>query len=214
MHAAHAAARELRARLALEAPSLRVLDARDVGRPGIHALDSLRLAVAPASCHPGLTGYAAAEQLAAAGVTPELVAPRCLLFVCGIGTSSDDVRRLVAALAALRPPAHGPDSAAAVLPLLPPPPPLAMAPRAALFARREAVPAARAIGRVSAETLCPYPPGVPLAFAGSLLTAEALAYLRAVLAAGGAVTGGADSSCATLQCVVEADVPASLWDPC
>lgn len=54
-----------------------------------------------------------------------------------------------------------------------------------------------------------------MAFPGSVLTAEALSYCAAVLAAGGAVTGGADPSCATLDVVAAEDVPppgASLWD--
>ena len=54
-----------------------------------------------------------------------------------------------------------------------------------------------------------------MAFPGSVLTPEALRYCAAVLAAGGAVTGGADPACATLDCVAQAEQPppgASLWD--
>ena len=54
-----------------------------------------------------------------------------------------------------------------------------------------------------------------MAFPGSVLTPQALAYVAAVLAAGGAVTGGADPSCDTLDVVAAEDVPppgASLWE--
>ena len=54
-----------------------------------------------------------------------------------------------------------------------------------------------------------------MAFPGSELTAEALRYCAAVLAAGGAVTGGADPACASLDCVAQDEQPppgASLWD--
>jgi hypothetical protein len=48
-----------------------------------------------------------------------------------------------------------------------------------------------------------------------VLTPQALAYVDAVLAAGGAITGGADPSCETLDVIARDDVPppgASLWD--
>jgi hypothetical protein len=54
-----------------------------------------------------------------------------------------------------------------------------------------------------------------VAFPGSVLSAETLRYCAAVVAAGGAVTGGADPSCALLDVVARKDEPlpgASLWD--
>ena len=53
-----------------------------------------------------------------------------------------------------------------------------------------------------------------MAFPGGVLSAAALGYVAAVLGAGGAVTGGADPSCATLDVIAAEDVPppgASLW---
>jgi hypothetical protein len=54
-----------------------------------------------------------------------------------------------------------------------------------------------------------------VAFPGAVLTPAALAYCAAVLAAGGAVTGTADPSCAYLDVIAQEEVPppgASLWD--
>ncbi len=68
---------------------------------------------------------------------------------------------------------------------------------------RGRVPADAAVGRLSAALLCPYPPGVPVALPGEALTAEGLATLRAVLAAGGKVTGAADDSLNTLLVIAE-----------
>ena len=54
-----------------------------------------------------------------------------------------------------------------------------------------------------------------MAFPGSVLSGETLRYCAAVLAAGGAVTGGADPACATLDVIAADDLPppgASLWD--
>ena len=56
-----------------------------------------------------------------------------------------------------------------------------------------------AVGRVSAEMVCPYPPGVPVLYPGAEVTAEVARHLQAVLAAGGTVVGCVDESLATLH---------------
>ena len=65
------------------------------------------------------------------------------------------------------------------------------------------VPADAAMGRLSAELLCPYPPGVPVALPGEAISAETLATLQAVLAAGGKVIGAADETLRMLRVIVE-----------
>jgi len=57
-----------------------------------------------------------------------------------------------------------------------------MSPRAAFFAPHERVSADAAVGRVSAELVAPYPPGVPVLAPGELITAELLDGLRLVAA--------------------------------
>jgi hypothetical protein len=64
-------------------------------------------------------------------------------------------------------------------------------PRDAFFAAAAAVPVAEAIGRVAAEQITPYPPGIPAVVPGERLTAEVLDYLRAAWRPGW--------SCPTLQ---------------
>ena len=61
-------------------------------------------------------------------------------------------------------------------------------------------------GRLSAETVCPYPPGIPLVIQGERLTrgaVAALCELRGGLASGRSVTGAADASLATLRVYVD-----------
>lgn len=66
-------------------------------------------------------------------------------------------------------------------------------PREAYFATAETVPATEAVGRVSADSLAAYPPGVPNVVPGEEITAEALEYLRSVAASPiGYVRGAAD----------------------
>jgi lysine decarboxylase len=79
--------------------------------------------------------------------------------------------------------------------------PAAMTPRAAFFARHEAVPAERAIGRVSAEVVAPYPPGVPVLVPGEIVTAGALAALHRLRDAGTRIAYAADPRLDTIQVV-------------
>ena len=72
----------------------------------------------------------------------------------------------------------------------------------AFIARHETVTADAAIGRISAELVAPYPPGVPVLAPGELITAEALAALREVAADGGRIAYAEDPSLATFQVVV------------
>jgi lysine decarboxylase len=79
-----------------------------------------------------------------------------------------------------------------------------LAPREAFFAPNETVPAEVAVGRVSAELIAPYPPGVPVLAPGELITAAAVDALREVAADGGRIAYAADPSLATFQVIADA----------
>jgi lysine decarboxylase len=81
-------------------------------------------------------------------------------------------------------------------------PEVVMSPRDAFFAGNETVSAAAAVGRISAELIAPYPPGVPVLAPGELITAEAVNSLREIRADGGRIAYAADPSLATFQVVV------------
>ena len=71
---------------------------------------------------------------------------------------------------------------------------LRMLPRDAYFGSSEIVPAEEAVGRISADTLAAYPPGIPNLIPGETVTAETVAFLRAVAASPtGYVRGAVDS---------------------
>ncbi|MER6481808.1 aminotransferase class I/II-fold pyridoxal phosphate-dependent enzyme [Streptomyces filamentosus] len=77
----------------------------------------------------------------------------------------------------------------------------AMSPREAFFARAEHVPAREAVGRVSAETISPYPPGVPVVTPGEVIGEQAVAYLRSGVAHGVLIPDAADPSLETFRVV-------------
>ncbi|MEV5884185.1 ornithine decarboxylase [Streptomyces sp. NPDC052020] len=77
----------------------------------------------------------------------------------------------------------------------------AMLPREAFFAPVEHVPAERAAGRIAAEMISPYPPGVPVVAPGEVITDEVLDYLRSGVEHGVLIPDAADPSVRTLRVV-------------
>lgn len=76
-----------------------------------------------------------------------------------------------------------------------------MRPRDAFFGRVEQVPIAEAVGRVVAEMVSPYPPGVPVLAPGERITQETVDYLTSGVTAGMLVPDAADPELKTLRCV-------------
>ena len=66
------------------------------------------------------------------------------------------------------------------------------------MAPRERVPFAAAVGRVSAELVAPYPPGIPALAPGEIVSAELVAALQGEAAAGTRMAAVADATLATL----------------
>jgi arginine decarboxylase len=73
-------------------------------------------------------------------------------------------------------------------------------PREARTAPAQAVPLARAAGRIAAGWAAPYPPGIPLWTPGEVITAEAVAEVEALLGQGGAVRG-IDPKTRLIECI-------------
>ena len=78
----------------------------------------------------------------------------------------------------------------------------AMTPRQAFFAPRERVRFADAVGRVSAELIAPYPPGIPALAPGEVVSADLVAALQGEVASGTRMAGVSDGTLATLFVVV------------
>jgi arginine/lysine/ornithine decarboxylase len=76
-------------------------------------------------------------------------------------------------------------------------------PRDAFFARAEQIPADQAIGRVVAEMLTPYPPGIPAALPGERLTGPVLDYLHSGVQAGMVIPDATDASLDTVRVMIE-----------
>jgi len=124
-----------------------------------------------------------------------------VVAVIGAG-AVPDIPRMLAALDALpdRGAAGGPPSA------LPQPGPAVMSLRDAYFAPAELVPGDDAVGRVSADALAAYPPGIPNLLPGELITAETHEFLRRTAAAPfGHVRGAVDPDLTRLRVLTTPD---------
>jgi arginine/lysine/ornithine decarboxylase len=77
----------------------------------------------------------------------------------------------------------------------------AMLPRDAFFAQSEDIKPRHAVGRVSAELVTPYPPGVPAVAPGEVYNRATIDYLEEIAAAGAFFEGASDQSLGTLRVV-------------
>ena len=179
-----------RRRLA-EVPGVAVLDG-----PGV---DPAKLVVLLAGA--GADGYAVERDLIAAGMPVELGDRDMIVPIITVADGEDTVARftgtLMAAIERHRGPPRRPDPS----PAWSVSPEMAIPPREAFFAPNETVGADAAAGRISAELVAPYPPGIPVLAPGEVITGDALAALRAAKAQGGRIAYAADPSLATFQVI-------------
>jgi arginine decarboxylase len=186
-----------RARAAIRAiPGLDVLDERLAGAPGVHGYDPLRLVIDARGT--GHSGYELARRVRELDdVNLELAGENVMVAVFGMGEGEPD--RLLAALR--RAVEELPEAEPAAVSFAPPPPwgELATTPREAFFGPQEVVPADEAAGRVAAESLAAYPPGIPNVLPGERLTAETIEYVRHALDLGGSLRGASDRLLRTVR---------------
>jgi arginine/lysine/ornithine decarboxylase len=188
----------------VEIPGLAVLDESMVGRAGIAGWDPMRLSIDVRGT--GSTGYRLFKQLFYAhGVDLELYSENVVVGLFGLGepaatTGARLVTALRSAVSELEAEPGEPQEK-----LAPPPPwgELVMTPREAFLGPQEVVPFEEAAGRVAAEGLAAYPPGIPNVLPGERLTAETLSYIRESIAPGGYVRGGSDRELKTLRVALD-----------
>ncbi|MCG8365242.1 MAG: aminotransferase class I/II-fold pyridoxal phosphate-dependent enzyme [Pseudanabaenales cyanobacterium] len=195
--------------------------------PGFDQLDRTRLTVNVSGL--GLTGFAADEFLHTQfSVTAELPTLQHLTFIISLGNTDEDIQQLITGFEALvdrqgdeirrqeirnreqaisndliqnpKSKIQNPKSKIPP-PQIPPPQIPPLPPRDAFFAVSETQSLDQALNRISAELICPYPPGIPALLPGEKITPTAIAYLQQVIAAGGVITGCADPTLNRLKVV-------------
>ncbi|SNT55640.1 aminotransferase class I/II-fold pyridoxal phosphate-dependent enzyme [Actinacidiphila glaucinigra] len=154
----------------------------------------------------GTTGYRAADWLRAHhGVNLHVSDHRRISAQLTHADNEDTTKVLVTALADLvdhlgdlRPaaPVHIPSPEELTLEQV-------VLPRDAFFGETEQIPIAKAEGRITAEMLTPYPPGIPAALPGERLNRQVLDYLRSGVEAGMVVPDAADQKVRSIRVAIE-----------
>jgi lysine decarboxylase len=174
-----------------QVPGLDVLDG-----PGV---EPAKLVVLLAGT--GAHGIEVEADLIAAGMPVEMADRDTIIPIVTLADDEAAVSRFTAALVSIveahRGPPRRPVPAASWTVI----PEMAMPPRDAFFCRNETLSACEAVGRVSAELVAPYPPGVPVLAPGEVITSAALDALRAARADGGRIAYAADPTLATVQVI-------------
>jgi lysine decarboxylase len=181
---------DARSRLA-RVDGLRVLDG-----PGV---DPLKLTLVLG--HTGADGNLIEADLIAAGMPVELADRDTIVAMVTMAEQPGDIDPLVTALIGSierhRGTPRSPTPAAAYSVV----PELALTPKEAFFAPTQTVSLRESVGRVGAELIAPYPPGIPVLVPGERITAEVVDALLAAQASGIRIAYAADSTLASVKVV-------------
>ncbi|MBG9795572.1 amino acid decarboxylase [Paenibacillus dendritiformis] len=157
--------------------------------------------------HDRVSGYELLDMLSAHGCVAEMADPRYVVAALSLSTSMADAERLAQALEAVAvtigdAPTYTTvrandmvENAAGATVSTPVPFSLYDAARA----KTVRVPVSEAVGAVAAETVTPYPPGIPLLYRGERVTEAVVRQLERLAEAGAKCHGAGDPTLRTLQ---------------
>ena len=182
------------------------------GRPGIFDVDPTKITVTVRGL--GYTGYEASEILRRRyNIQVELADLFNVVALITIGTRAEAAERFVNAFEEMERVDRKLDMFAPSGILeqrlkrgnfaIPPVPPMRMRPREAFLADTEFVKFRESAGRICAETLTPYPPGIPVIAPGEEITPASIDYLRLELKAGVRIQGPYDDELRVIRVVKE-----------
>ncbi len=184
-----------------EIPGCHVVGDEQIGRPGVAFRDPLRIVIDVRGT--GVTGYEVATALRSNFDTQvELATQATIVLVLGLDEQPRELERFVYDLASivnrLERPGETEEVALStgtfenevVCP-----------PRDAFLGDSDVVEVDDSIGRVSAEAIAGYPPGIPVLLPGERITDEVIAYLRELKRVGARLHGASDPAFRTI-CVM------------
>ncbi|WML46367.1 aminotransferase class I/II-fold pyridoxal phosphate-dependent enzyme [Neobacillus sp. PS3-40] len=151
----------------------------------------------------GISGYIAENWLRKKfNIEVELSDLYNILCIITLGDSFEDLNILVKALKELSAEfKYQADLNIVTSVLLPEIPVLALTPRDAFYAETEVIPFQQSAGRISAEFVMVYPPGIPIFIPGEIITEENLVYTRKNIDAGLPVQGAEDEELNSIRVV-------------
>ncbi|MEO2223045.1 aminotransferase class I/II-fold pyridoxal phosphate-dependent enzyme [Priestia megaterium] len=171
--------------------------------PATYAIDSTKIIVSVKKL--GITGYAVEKWLREKfNIEVEMSDLYNILCIITPGDKEEDLLRLVYALRELSLEfKHQSDLHVNTAVLLPDIPVLALTPRDAFYAETEVVSFEESVGRIIAEFVMVYPPGIPIFIPGEIITEENLLYTKKNIEAGLPVQGAEDTDLKSLRVLKE-----------
>lgn len=191
-----------------------------IGREGIFGLDVTKLNIDTRNI--GNTGYEVSKLLNKKyGVQIEFATPTYLLAIVSLGNTKNDIYKLVYALKDIKKNYKLDENISRTVANIEFPAfnsEVALTPREAAFSITKKVSFKEAIGMISAEVICPYPPGIPLLIPGERVTKEVCDYLHFIKDLGNIISGQDDKRLQTIKVVCETrtemnEYIANLFEP-
>ena len=185
-------------------PGLKCLGPEVIGdRSSSYDLDPTKLCVTVTGL--GLSGIEVEVMLREEhGIEVELSDLYNILCLVTPGDTEESIERLVEALRSISRQHYEKRAVTSVVVRTPEMPPLAMSPREAFYAPTQFVPLFESEGRIMAEFIMVYPPGIPILLPGERITEANLTYIREHLEAGLPVQGPEDPKLEYIRVVAEA----------
>jgi lysine decarboxylase len=149
----------------------------------------------------GLSGVDVEKALQRANIRVEMADQDTIVFLATLADNSDDFSELSAALVPILKSLQGAPRATQTSLSWSIVPTVAVSMRDAYFADTEFVSASQAIGRVSADLIAPYPPGVAVVAPGEVLTDAIINGLAATQKAGVRIAYASDPTLATYRVI-------------
>ena len=180
---------------------LDILDSSVLARSEVAAFDGTKVTVNVAGL--GITGIEAGNILRENGLAVELVDRNNVLFLLTYADDNEEINSIINKITEIFQKIKNQNK-----PILPPSAnselPVAqqvLPPRQAFYAEAEEIAFCAAVGRISAEQISFYPPGIPVIIPGEMVTKEILNYCQRMLALGLPVSGPRDGTLAKIQVV-------------
>ena len=147
----------------------------------------------------GLSGVDVEKQLQKANIRVEMADRDTIVFLATLADNAEDFATLENALVPILKTLQGPARATTTSLSWSVVPQIGISTRDAYFADTETVTAADAIGRISADLIAPYPPGVAVVAPGEVLTQQIIDGLASTQKAGVRIAYASDSTLATYR---------------
>ncbi|MFM7030292.1 MAG: aminotransferase class I/II-fold pyridoxal phosphate-dependent enzyme [Micrococcales bacterium] len=188
-----------------------VIEATEAGRNALREagigvidgeyIDPLKLVILLAQT--GADGNAVEAELLAANIDVEMANRDMIIPMITFADTPERIQDLIRRIIAIVNEKRGEPREVSVAASFSIEPEVVVTPREAFFSRYDVVAASDAIGRVSAEMICPYPPGVPVLSPGERITEAALNALFQARDSGVRIAFVADPTLTTLKVLPE-----------